>query len=272
MGTHPCSLGRSRRQHEARTARCCAIWPNALRTAYYFSSRDRRRSASGLPPVWQVGQYCSDESANDTSRTVSPQTGHGWPVAAVHPQVRLLLGLQLARIEFGGPPNGVPQCRLHGFVEDRHLVGGEAVGDLERRHLGDVQNLVAVGVADARDHRLVTQQPLDLHAPAMQQRRQCVDVERRVKRLGTQPGNALDRRGVENHIRSKAFLGAGLGQIEARAVVEFHPQRDRTLARPDRRRARAQPAIAANQHEQDGRRGAGQSSRYRGTSHAGSRR
>ena len=24
----------------------------------YFSSRDRRRSARGLPPVWQVGQYC----------------------------------------------------------------------------------------------------------------------------------------------------------------------------------------------------------------------
>ena len=46
----------------------------------YFNSRDSRRSASGLPPVWQVGQYCSEESANDTSRTVSPQTGHFSPV------------------------------------------------------------------------------------------------------------------------------------------------------------------------------------------------
>jgi hypothetical protein len=33
------------------------------RSAYqrsYLSSRDNRRSASGLPPVWQVGQYCND--------------------------------------------------------------------------------------------------------------------------------------------------------------------------------------------------------------------
>src|SRR5262250_1251011 len=47
---------------------------------WLLSSRDMRRSASGLPPVWQVGQYCNEESANDTSSTVSPQTGHGWPV------------------------------------------------------------------------------------------------------------------------------------------------------------------------------------------------
>jgi hypothetical protein len=26
-----------------------------------------------------VGQYCSAESAKDTSRIVSPQVGHGWP-------------------------------------------------------------------------------------------------------------------------------------------------------------------------------------------------
>ena len=42
----------------------------------YFSSRDSRRSARGFPPVWQVGQYCSAESANETSLTVSPQAGH----------------------------------------------------------------------------------------------------------------------------------------------------------------------------------------------------
>jgi hypothetical protein len=41
----------------------------------YLSSRERRRSARGLPPVWQVGQYWRAESANETSRTVSPQTG-----------------------------------------------------------------------------------------------------------------------------------------------------------------------------------------------------
>src|SRR6478736_7681925 len=45
----------------------------------YFSSLLILRSASGLPPVWQVGQYCRLESAKDTSSTVSPQTGHAWP-------------------------------------------------------------------------------------------------------------------------------------------------------------------------------------------------
>ncbi len=45
----------------------------------YLSSRDIRRSASGLPPVWQVGQYCRLRSAKLTSRIVSPQTGQGSP-------------------------------------------------------------------------------------------------------------------------------------------------------------------------------------------------
>src|SRR5690348_7852126 len=48
----------------------------------YLSRRDSRRSASGLPPVWQVGQYWRDESANETSLMVSPHTGHSWPVRA----------------------------------------------------------------------------------------------------------------------------------------------------------------------------------------------
>src|SRR5690606_14418839 len=50
--------------------------------ARYLRRRDRRRSARGLPPVWQVGQYWRDESANDTSRIVPPHTGHFWPVRA----------------------------------------------------------------------------------------------------------------------------------------------------------------------------------------------
>src|SRR4029079_17388377 len=53
--------------------------PDPTRCAY-LSKRDIRRSARGLPPVWQVGQYCSDESAKLTSRTMSPQTGHFSPV------------------------------------------------------------------------------------------------------------------------------------------------------------------------------------------------
>ena len=37
-----------------------------------------RRAA--CPPVWQVAQYCSEESANDTSRTTSPHSGQVSPV------------------------------------------------------------------------------------------------------------------------------------------------------------------------------------------------
>ena len=57
---------------------------------------DIRRSASGLPPVWQVGQYCRDESAKR-------HLAHGVAAdrarlagAAVHREVGLLLALELA--------------------------------------------------------------------------------------------------------------------------------------------------------------------------------
>jgi len=52
----------------------------AMRRTDHLSRRESRRSASGLPPVWHVGQYCNEESAKATSRTVSPHTGHGCPV------------------------------------------------------------------------------------------------------------------------------------------------------------------------------------------------
>ena len=48
----------------------------------YFSSRDSTRSASLLPPVWQVGHYCRVESAKITSRTMSPQIEQGSLVRA----------------------------------------------------------------------------------------------------------------------------------------------------------------------------------------------
>ncbi len=33
-----------------------------------------------MPPVWQVGQYWSEESLKETSRIVTPHTGQGSPV------------------------------------------------------------------------------------------------------------------------------------------------------------------------------------------------
>src|SRR3954451_16883562 len=46
----------------------------------HLSNLDIRRSASGLPPVWQVGQYCRDESAKAPSPPVPPQPGQAKPV------------------------------------------------------------------------------------------------------------------------------------------------------------------------------------------------
>ena len=67
----------------------------------YLRSRDSRRSASGLPPVWQVGQYWSDLVAKDTWRMVSPHTGHGSPVAPVDLHGPLLVPLELGHVEGG---------------------------------------------------------------------------------------------------------------------------------------------------------------------------
>src|SRR5690606_15894456 len=54
--------------------------PNRHSCVRYLSNLDIRRSARIFPPVWQVGQYWRLESANDTSRMVSPQTAQVSPV------------------------------------------------------------------------------------------------------------------------------------------------------------------------------------------------
>jgi hypothetical protein len=55
---------------------------NSCKYGPYFRNLDVLRSARIFPCVWQVGQYCRAVSANETSRTVSPQTGHASPVRA----------------------------------------------------------------------------------------------------------------------------------------------------------------------------------------------
>src|SRR5690606_26629631 len=71
------------RQRVLPEQRRCRLTPRRRQhpvSKYYLRNLLVRRSASGLPPVWQVGQYCRDESAKETSRTTSPQTGHFSPV------------------------------------------------------------------------------------------------------------------------------------------------------------------------------------------------
>src|SRR5579872_3467921 len=71
-------------------------------------SFDRRRSASGLPPVWQVGQYCSDRVADHTSRMRSPHTGHGSPVRPWTRKARFLSPFSSEAAEPTARPSASP--------------------------------------------------------------------------------------------------------------------------------------------------------------------
>src|SRR5690606_39880126 len=67
----------------------------------YRRHQDSRRSASTFPPVWHVGQYWREESANVTSRTRSPhgvpsQPRHGSPVRPCTRMPRRLASLSSA--------------------------------------------------------------------------------------------------------------------------------------------------------------------------------
>ena len=101
----------------------------------HFSSRLIRRSASGLPPVWQVGQYCRLESAKLTSRTVSPQTGHVSPVRPCTARLRLLLALQLARRQPARAVDGVAEDGADRVVQRLQLGVVEALAGLN----GDIR-------------------------------------------------------------------------------------------------------------------------------------
>ena len=45
----------------------------------YLTSRDKRRSASTLPPVWHVGQYTTSCDSYETRLSSLPHSGHGSP-------------------------------------------------------------------------------------------------------------------------------------------------------------------------------------------------
>ena len=117
---------------------------------------DIRRSASGLPPVWQVAQYCRLESAK--RHLADGVTAHraGLAGAAVHR--RPASSRPSARWPPG--PSARVDARRRARAGSRRTGRSSSsslrlFGRLERRHPGRVQDLVGVGVADARDVRLV---------------------------------------------------------------------------------------------------------------------
>ncbi|SBS74253.1 hypothetical protein MIPYR_60026 [uncultured Microbacterium sp.] len=125
----------------------------------------------------------------------------------------------------------VAECRVESVDLGIRQRRGQRVG----RHLRDVEDLVGVRVADAGDHRLVAEDALDLRPPPRQQAREHVAGEGLVERVGAEAGDAGDVLRVAGRVHGQRFLRAGLGEVEARAVVEADPQRDGRLAGADER-------------------------------------
>ncbi len=93
-----------------------------------------------------------------------------------------------------------------------------------------MQDLVAVGVADAGDQGLVAQGALDLAALVLEEGGEAGLVEVVRQRVRAQAGDARDLLGVLDHVDRQALLGARLGQVEALAGLQGDPQGQRALS------------------------------------------
>jgi len=103
----------------------------------------------------------------------------------------------------------------------------------ERAHLRRVQDLVAVGIADARDDPLVTQHTLELGSPSgVQDRVEGLAGEFRRQRIGAEGSDHLDVMRIVGEPDRQPALGARLGEIESGVVVEGEPEAEWALARP----------------------------------------
>src|SRR5579859_3343136 len=149
---------------------------------------------------------------------------------AVYPQSALLLTLEVGRGQPRRTLDRLAQRRLDRVVEEGHVVWCQAGRDLERRHLGHVQHLVGVGVADSGDDALVAQHALDLRPAAGQQAGQRVHREVGRERVRAEGRHARHLGRVADQVDGQALLGALLGQVESGTVVEPQPERQRALA------------------------------------------
>ena len=147
---------------------------------------------------------------SDTSRTMSPQTGH---VSPVRPWT--------ARWDFFSPLSSLaarPARALDRVAEDgadrvvQRLQLGvvEAVGGLERRHPRRVQQLVGVGVADAGDGALVAQHALDLRAAGASAGSRASTSMVNSSASGSGPSRAMPgtSQRVADDVHRQALLGA----------------------------------------------------------------
>lgn len=94
-----------------------------------------------------------------------------------------------------------------------------------------MQDLVGVGVADARQQRLFDQRGFDPLGARAEDLRELVFGD--LERVGAEPADARHPLWVLDDVDREPFLGAGLGEVEGgcRALggEEMHPQRQRAL-------------------------------------------
>src|SRR5690606_13190918 len=154
--------------------------------------------------------------------------------AAVDPQTALLLRLQPARRDPPGALHRLGEGGAQRLVQAGRLPRREGAGRLERGHAGRGQDLVAVGVADARDQALVAQRSLQLPPLPREQPGQALLVEVVGERVGAQARDARHVRRIGHHVHREPLLGPGLGEVEARTGLQGHAQRQRPLPGPGR--------------------------------------
>src|SRR6185437_1890619 len=170
---------------------------------------------------------------NRVSADRARQTG-----SRVNLQTAAFLSLERRSSLTYGAFDGVAEHGAHRAVQSFNLFVGELGRDLERGQSSRVQDLVGVGVPDARDQALIGQGPFDLGSLAAQQVAELRDVNR--KRVRSEAGDAGHLGGISNDIYGEPLLGACFGEVEAalRAAVELRSkmqaERERTLARPGR--------------------------------------
>ncbi len=147
----------------------------------------------------------------------------------MHAHPRTLGVLELVRGLAGRGDHGCRQGLAQRLVERGDLVGVQPGSLGERRQARDVQDLVAVGVADPRDDGLVAQDALDLGVAGAEQRGEGVEGERVGERVGPEPRDPGHLGRVGHDVCRQALAGPRLGQVEAATGRQADPHGDRRL-------------------------------------------
>ena len=130
----------------------------------YLTRRERRRSASTLPPVWHVGQYTTSCDSYDTRFRSLAALRARQPGLAVHGEVlaELVRDRPPSRVRSRSRPSASTSCDRG--EQPLALVGLQRLQRRVRRELGAVQHVVGVAAADAGDRALVAQDRVDAAA------------------------------------------------------------------------------------------------------------